>query len=104
MFVAISQSDLFAWWAPALAFVAGVVSCASPCVFPLVPGYLSFVTGSGGGSPERRPVAPVPLFFLGVAVVFSALGGVCSAVVPAGEGGNRAGGGRGGGGGRRRGR
>ena len=34
------------WWAPALAFAAGVVSFASPCVFPLVPGYLTFVAGS----------------------------------------------------------
>ena len=42
--VAITQHDLTAWWAPALAFAAGVVSFASPCVFPLVPGYVSFVT------------------------------------------------------------
>src|SRR5712691_1035763 len=83
MFVAISQSDLFAWWAPALAFVAGVVSCASPCVFPLVPGYLSFVTGSGGASHERRPIAPILLFILGFAVVFSALGAFSSALIPA---------------------
>jgi cytochrome c-type biogenesis protein len=56
------------WWAPVLAFVAGVVSFASPCVLPLVPGYLAFVSGSGGAQPqpggggvgsERRP-APEP--------------------------------------------
>jgi cytochrome c-type biogenesis protein len=34
------------WWAPVLAFVAGVVSFASPCVLPLVPGYLAFVSGT----------------------------------------------------------
>src|SRR5712691_4665362 len=34
-----------AWWGPALAFAAGLVSFASPCVLPLVPGYLAFVTG-----------------------------------------------------------
>ena len=34
------------WWAPVLAFVAGVVSFASPCVLPLVPGYLAFVAGT----------------------------------------------------------
>src|SRR5205823_13163326 len=47
-------SGLSQWWAPALAFAAGVVSFASPCVLPLVPGYLSFV--SGGDVEERRPL------------------------------------------------
>src|SRR3989442_5365094 len=42
--IAVTQHDLGAWWAPALAFAAGTVSFASPCVFPLVPGYLSFLT------------------------------------------------------------
>ncbi|HEV8089572.1 MAG TPA: cytochrome c biogenesis protein CcdA, partial [Actinomycetota bacterium] len=32
-------------WAPLVAMLAGFVSFASPCVLPLVPGYLSFVTG-----------------------------------------------------------
>jgi cytochrome c-type biogenesis protein len=31
-----------------VAFAAGFVSFASPCVLPLVPGYLSFVTGLTG--------------------------------------------------------
>ena len=39
-----------AWWAPMLAFAAGVVSFASPCVLPLVPGYILMVTGSGAVS------------------------------------------------------
>ena len=39
------QDGLGSWWAPGLAFAAGVISFASPCVFPLVPGYLSFVAG-----------------------------------------------------------
>mgnify|MGYP003618383791 CR=1 FL=1 len=34
--------------AAAVAFLAGIVSFASPCVLPLVPGYLSFVTGLSG--------------------------------------------------------
>lgn len=56
------QAWLQAWWAPALAFAAGVVSFASPCVLPLIPGYLSFVSGGGpppgGDTPHRgRPVA-----------------------------------------------
>ena len=72
MIADIVQSGLSAWWAPALAFAAGVVSFASPCVFPLVPGYLSFV--SGGAAEERRPVLPILLFFAGFASFFSLLG------------------------------
>jgi cytochrome c-type biogenesis protein len=63
---------LASWWAPALAFAAGVVSFASPCVFPLVPGYLSFV--SGGQERERRTLVPILLFIAGFAAVFTALG------------------------------
>jgi len=66
------QTGLASWWAPALAFAAGVVSFASPCVFPLVPGYLSFV--SGGQVDEERPVMAIALFIAGFAVIFSALG------------------------------
>ena len=65
-------SGLSQWWAPALAFAAGVVSFASPCVFPLVPGYLAFV--SGGDREERRPLLPILLFILGFAAVFTLLG------------------------------
>ncbi len=69
---------LASWWAPALAFAAGVVSFASPCVFPLVPGYLSFVAGESvspeRAAAERRPVVPILLFIAGFAVVFTALG------------------------------
>jgi cytochrome c-type biogenesis protein len=64
---------LRAWWAPGLAFAAGIVSFASPCVFPLVPGYLSFVAG-GEERDERRPVIPILLFIAGFAAVFTALG------------------------------
>jgi cytochrome c-type biogenesis protein len=71
---------LNAWWAPALAFAAGTVSFASPCVLPLVPGYVSFVSGSG--SEGRRPVLPLILFVLGFAVVFTALGAFSRALVP----------------------
>ena len=71
-------SGLSQWWAPALAFAAGVVSFASPCVFPLVPGYLSFV--SGGDVEERRPLVPILLFILGFAAVFTLLGVSAAAV------------------------
>ena len=71
-------SGLSRWWAPALAFAAGVVSFASPCVFPLVPGYLSFVSGSPSG--DRKPLVPIVLFILGFAAVFTALGASASAL------------------------
>ena len=69
---------LGAWWGPGLAFTAGVVSCASPCVLPLLPGYLSFISGTEG----RRPLLPMLLFVLGFAVVFTSLGAFSSVFVP----------------------
>lgn len=73
------ERGLTSWWAPGLAFAAGVVSFASPCVFPLVPGYLSFVAG-GEAKDERRPVVPILLFIAGFAAVFTALGAFTGAV------------------------
>ncbi|HEX2032517.1 MAG TPA: cytochrome c biogenesis protein CcdA [Actinomycetota bacterium] len=70
-----------AWWGPALAFAAGVVSCASPCVLPLLPGYLSFVSGSRDQE-AGRPIVPMLLFVLGFAVVFSAMGAFSRVLVP----------------------
>ena len=67
------ETGLRSWWAPGLAFLAGIVSFASPCVFPLVPGYLSFVAG-GEARDERRPVLPILLFIAGFAVVFTLFG------------------------------
>lgn len=63
-----------------VALLAGVVSFASPCVLPLVPGYVGFVGGSLGaqsGTARRgRVLAGVGLFVLGFAVVFVAFGAV----------------------------
>ena len=74
---------LQAWWAPALAFAAGVVSCASPCVLPLLPGYLSFISGSRKEPTSRgRSLLPSLLFVLGFAVVFTSLGAFSRALVP----------------------
>lgn len=82
------QEGIRAWWGPALAFAAGVVSFASPCVLPLVPGYLSFITGeravSQGGTvavATRRRVFPILLFILGFAVVFTVIGGFTASSV-----------------------
>ncbi|SFD86812.1 cytochrome c biogenesis CcdA family protein [Blastococcus tunisiensis] len=81
--------------AAAVAALVGLVSFASPCVLPLVPGYLSYVTGlvgsgaasagpSGGGGtatavrtdvpPRARMVLGASLFVLGFTVVFVAFG------------------------------
>ena len=71
--IADAAEQIHQWWAPALAFAAGVVSFASPCVLPLVPGYLSFVAGGAqpGTTGGRRRVIPIVMFILGFTVVFT---------------------------------
>ncbi len=41
-----------------VALVAGLVSFFSPCVIPLLPGYLSYATGLSGRGPRARPSWP----------------------------------------------
>ncbi|MFJ2911643.1 cytochrome c biogenesis CcdA family protein [Streptomyces sp. NPDC087228] len=57
-----------------LAVLAGLVSFFSPCVLPLVPGYLSYVTGVSGTDLAQarrgRMVAGASLFVLGFTAVF----------------------------------
>ncbi|NLE73522.1 MAG: cytochrome c biogenesis protein CcdA [Actinobacteria bacterium] len=63
-----------AFW---LSLVAGAASFLSPCVLPLLPGYLSFVSGVSVDELQagRRRVLPATLaFVLGFAVVFTAAG------------------------------
>jgi cytochrome c-type biogenesis protein len=61
----------------AVAVLAGVVSFLSPCVLPLVPGYLGYVTGLTGVGLERQRrremVVGACLFVLGFTAVFVAL-------------------------------
>ncbi|MEV4375314.1 cytochrome c biogenesis protein CcdA [Streptosporangium sp. NPDC049248] len=57
-----------------IAVAAGLVSFLSPCVLPLVPGYLSYVTGMSADPRRGRMVAGIVLFVLGFAVVFVAGG------------------------------
>jgi cytochrome c-type biogenesis protein len=57
-----------------LAFGAGLLSFATPCVLPLVPGYLSAVSGAAPGVTGRRVVAASLPFVAGFTVVFVALG------------------------------
>ena len=66
-----------------VALIAGAVSFFSPCVLPLLPGYLSYVTGLSGADIVERGSAGVRgrmltgslLFVLGFSVVFVAVGG-----------------------------
>ncbi|WP_345023626.1 cytochrome c biogenesis CcdA family protein [Actinomadura keratinilytica] len=61
-----------------LAALAGLVSFVSPCVLPLVPGYLSYVTGMTGAdlAEQRRGrlVAGAALFIAGFSLVFVSAG------------------------------
>ena len=61
-----------------VALLAGLVSFASPCVLPLVPGYHGYVTGLTGVDLEKqkrgRMVAGIGLFVLGFSMVFMAYG------------------------------
>jgi cytochrome c-type biogenesis protein len=61
----------------AAAFAAGFVSFVSPCVLPLIPGYLSFVSGVSFdelGARPRRVVITTAAFVAGFGAMFTALG------------------------------
>ena len=70
------------------AFAAGMISFISPCVLPLVPGYLSFIAGrsvdelqSMQNRRERIAVVGMSLtFVLGFSTVFIALGASATAI------------------------
>ncbi len=61
-----------------VALLAGLVSFLSPCVLPLVPGYLGYVSGLTGADLENqkrgRMFAGIGLFVLGFSVVFMLIG------------------------------
>ncbi|GAB2493941.1 cytochrome c biogenesis protein CcdA [Luteococcus sediminum] len=62
-----------------VAALAGLLSFFSPCVVPLLPGYLSFATGMSAaevaeGGNRRRMLAGTSLFVLGFAAVFMLTG------------------------------
>ena len=60
-----------------VAFTAGFLSFASPCVLALVPGYLSFISGVSFdelGARTRDVMVPTAAFVAGFAAVFTAFG------------------------------
>lgn len=65
------------------AAVVGLLGFLSPCVLPLVPGYLSYVTGLSGteASPTpRRTLAGAALFVAGFSAIFIASGAILGVV------------------------
>jgi len=70
----------------ALAFLAGALSFLSPCVLPLVPSYLSLMSGVGASElavatkvDQRRLLRSTLLFVAGYSAVFVSLGALASA-------------------------
>ncbi len=71
------------------AFAAGFLSFVSPCVLPLIPGYISFVSGvsldemwsdTAGASSRAQVFLTSAVFVLGFSLVFIALGASASAI------------------------
>ena len=69
-----------------VALLAGLVSFFSPCVVPLLPGYLAYASGMGaadlvaGHQRPARALAGTALFVLGFAAVFTSYGAAFGAV------------------------
>jgi cytochrome c-type biogenesis protein len=72
---------------PIAAFFAGLISFLSPCVLPLVPGYVSMISGAGldelrapQSQLKRRVMFNSVAFILGFSVVFIALGAAATVI------------------------
>ncbi len=67
-----------------VAFLAGLLSFLSPCVLPLVPSYLSFITGMSGvgemGARRHLALLHALLFVIGFSLIFVALGATATAL------------------------
>jgi cytochrome c-type biogenesis protein len=69
------------------AFGAGFLSFISPCVLPLIPGYISYVSGmsledmrTADARARRRLIVATLFFILGFSIIFMALGASASAI------------------------
>ena len=72
---------------PLAAFVAGLISFLSPCVLPLVPGYVSLISGVGveqlklqEGQLLRKVMFNSAAFIIGFSIVFITLGAISTEV------------------------
>ncbi|MGA7686049.1 MAG: cytochrome c biogenesis protein CcdA [Terriglobales bacterium] len=72
---------------PLAAFVAGIISFLSPCVLPLVPGYVSLISGAGveelkskEGHLFRKVMLNSAAFIIGFSIVFITLGAISTEV------------------------
>jgi len=72
---------------PLAAFVAGLISFLSPCVLPLVPGYVSLISGAGieelkstDGHLLRKVMLNSAAFIIGFSLVFVTLGAISTEV------------------------
>jgi cytochrome c-type biogenesis protein len=72
---------------PIAAFLAGLVSFLSPCVLPLVPGYVSLISGAGVEELKstntqllRKVMLNSAAFIVGFSIVFIALGAISTEV------------------------
>jgi len=68
-----------------ISFLAGLLSFLSPCVLPLVPAYLGYVSGLNvmeirGGKGGRRVIFGILAFVIGFSVVFTFMGLTASAI------------------------
>lgn len=69
-----------------IAFTAGLLSFLSPCVLPIIPGYISYISGIGaqemrekGGFSQKAFIASV-LFVVGFSVVFTLMGATATGI------------------------
>ena len=66
-----------------LAFGAGFISFLSPCVLPLIPGYISYISGESLGDiveKQKKVVLKTVLFSLGFSLVFISFGATASLI------------------------
>ncbi len=66
-----------------ISFTAGILSFLSPCVLPLIPSYVSFITGLSLDDVQRSrrvTLAPSLLFIAGFTIIFLALGATATAL------------------------
>ncbi|MEN9621973.1 MAG: hypothetical protein RLZZ67_407 [Candidatus Parcubacteria bacterium] len=66
-----------------VAFLAGLISFASPCVLPIIPGFLAYIAGTTlGENAKKREIFFASLFFvLGFSIVFAVLGVLLNTVL-----------------------